>query len=98
MKKYVKSADVHSTKVKASSYDDLDSCWEELESKQVQDSDGFYTDYTLYHNTETDQYVCVFGDKDIYRPGDTYYDFECDTYEEAIEWFESYEGFADEVD
>ena len=98
MKKYIKSTDVHSTKVKASSYDDLDSCWEELDSKQVQDSDGFYTDYTLYHNTETDQYVCIFGDKDIYRPGDSYYDFECDTYEEAIEWFESYEGFADEVD
>ena len=87
----------NSTDVEAS-YDEVESdVWEELESKQVQDSDGFYTDYTLYKNMITGEYVCVFGDKDMYRPEDSDHDYECEDESEAYEWFESYNGFEDDV-
>ena len=66
--------------------------WEELDSKQVPDSDGFMTDYTLYTNN-AGRYVCVFGDKDVYTPEDGDYDWEGETEEEAKEWFNDYEGF-----
>lgn len=79
-----------------SGFDDIeDVSWEELDSKLVKDADGFFTDYTLYHNTVTDQYVAVFGDKDIYRPEDGEFDAEFDTAEEAFEWFDSYTGLYD---
>ena len=75
-----------------SGYDDIeDVSWEMVDTKSVRDSDGFMTDYTLYHNTVTDQWVCVFGDRDIYTPGEGYYDWEGDSEEEAYEWFESYD-------
>lgn len=80
------------------SYDDwkddnyVDSEWTELESKSVQDSDGFMTDYTLYRNDATGEYACMFGDKEVYRPGEGYFDWEGDSEDEAYEWFESYEG------
>lgn len=79
------------------SYGDEDE-WKELASKSVLDSDGFYTDYTLYmrKTEESPQYVCVFGDRDIYRPTDGEYDYECDDEDEALEWFESYNGFEDD--
>ena len=51
------------------------------------------TDYTLYHDTENNKYVTVFGDKDIYTPEDESYDMEFDTENEANEWFHSYTGF-----
>lgn len=69
----------------------------EIASKSVPDSDGFYTDYTMYMNVNTGEYVFVFGDKDIYSPDDGNFDWECDTKEEAEEWFNSYNGF-DESD
>ena len=68
----------------------------EIASKSVTDSDGFITDYTMYMNINTGEYVFVFGDKDVYSPEDGYFDWECDTKEEAEEWFNSYNGFADE--
>ena len=88
--------------------------------KQVKDSDGFLTDYTMYMrivcNTADwfdflksdraqkgdipeefiDGYVFVFGDSDIYDPEDGYFDYECDSEEEAYEWFDSYNGFDDD--
>lgn len=67
----------------------------EIESKQVLDSDGFYTDYTMYFDSNTGEYVFVFGDKDIYSPADGNFDWQCETEEEAWEWFNSYEGFVD---
>lgn len=70
--------------------------WTELRSKQVEDSDGFMTDYTLWYNEFTEQYVCTFGDKDIYYPENTEPDAEFDSEEEAMEWFDSYNGFADD--
>ena len=75
--------------------DALNDVWEEISSKQVADSDGFMTDYTMYRNINTGEYVFVFGDKDIYRPEDGYFDWECETKEEAEEWFNNYNGFDD---
>ena len=73
----------------------------ELDSKSVLDSDGFYTDYTLYQCEDEYGnllYVCVFGDKELYTPEDSEYDFESESEDEAYEWFESYEGFEDDDD
>lgn len=67
-----------------------------LAHKSVPDIDGFNTDYTLYHDTEEDMYVCVFGDNDAYTPENSDYDWEGESIDEAYEWFDSYEGFVDE--
>lgn len=72
--------------------------YEFVKTKQVQDSDGFYTDYTMYYDVLNDRYVMVFGDRDIYRPEDEDFDWECETEAEATEWFENYKGFADELE
>lgn len=73
------------------------STYTEIASKSVMDSDGFMTDYTMYMNINTGEYVFVFGDKDVYSPDDGYFDWECETKEEAEEWFNNYNGF-DESD
>lgn len=83
------------TAVTASDYEE-DSVYEKIASKQVLDYDGFYTDYTMYRNRETGEYVFVFGDNDLYSPEDGNYDYECDSEEEAWEWYNSYNGFDDE--
>lgn len=78
--------------------------WEEVASKAVEDSDGFMTDYVWY--TNGDKHVFIFGDSDIYRPEDGYFDWEVDivegkeaeAYKEAQDWFNSYNGFAEELD
>lgn len=75
-----------------------ESGWIELASKQVIDSDGFYTDYTMYTNDEGDKFICMFGDKDMYEPDEAYADWEGDSEAEAYEWFNSYKGFDDEED
>lgn len=68
----------------------------EIASKSVPDSDGFLTDYTMYRNTTTGEYVFIFGDKDIYTPENKDFDWSCDTEKEAWEWYDSYEGISDE--
>lgn len=80
--------------------DSKDSEWTEMDSKSVRDSDGFLTDYTWYwrNNNGEDQHVFVFGDSDLYRPEDGYFDWECDSLEEAQEWFDSYVGPGDDDD
>ena len=70
--------------------------WRELASKSVEDSDGFYTDYTLYTDGQT--YICMFGDKDLYEPDASYADYETESEQDAWAWFNSYTGFADEED
>lgn len=78
--------------------------WQEVASKTVEDSDGFLTDYVWY--TDGDRHVFIFGDSDIYRPEDGYFDWEVDivegkeaeAYKEAQDWFNSYNGFAEELD
>lgn len=76
--------------------DEEESGYELIERKQVQDSDGFYTDYTMYQDRATGEYVFVFGDRDIYKPEDGDFDYVADSEDEAYEWFNSYNGFADE--
>lgn len=68
--------------------------WSEVDHKSVIDSDGFYTDYTLYKNNEN-KFRTVFGDRDIYRPEDTY-DMDFDSEKEALEFFNSYKGFEED--
>lgn len=78
--------------------------YKEIQSKTVYDVDGFTTDYTLYMKVTPDgkgtkvSFVTVFGDKELYRPEDEYYDFECSTAQEAFEWFENYNGVDEEPD
>ena len=69
--------------------------WELLDRKSVPDSDVFYTDYCLYYNLIDGFYVTVFGDSDLYRPEDGYYDMEFENEHDAWEWFENYNGFED---
>lgn len=85
-----------STKTKVTaSWDEDDSQWIKLNRKYVLDSDGFYTDYTLYTNGH--EYICMFGDEDIYGPDPDYADFSTDSEEEAMEWFDSYEGMDEDI-
>ena len=76
--------------------EDAEDGYDLIDHKKVMDSDGFYTDYTMYLNTTTGEYVFVFGDRDIYRPEDGSFDHVADSEDEAWEWFNNYEGFADE--
>ena len=69
-----------------------------IKSKSVYDSDGFLTDYTLYSTSDGETYFCMFGDNEVYEPDLDYADWEGDSYEEAMEWFDSYNGFEDELD
>ena len=75
--------------------DDIISDYKFVASKSVPDSDGFMTDYTWYQCSDG-THVFVFGDNDIYRPEDGYFDHVCDSMREAREWFNSYNGFADD--
>ena len=75
---------------------DLETEWSVLDTKSVLDSDGFYTDYTLYTNENEDIYICMLGDRDLYEPDIDYADYETDDENAAWEWFNNYEGFADD--
>ena len=79
-------------------FDEVPSKYVEISSKSVEDSDGFMTDYTLYHDTEENVWVTVFGDKEIYKPEQGEFDFESAFEDEAKEWFASYEGFKEGED
>ena len=72
--------------------------WELEDRKRVLDSDGFYTEYCLYSNADKSQWICMFGDSDIYTPDSGYADAEFDSEEEAREWFDDYNGFEDDED
>lgn len=89
---------VNSSAITSSTYDEDDTSWILLERKSVPDADGFYTDYCLYQNEDETEYVCIFGDREIYTPDNKEPDAEFDTYKEAKEWFDDYEGFVDEDD
>lgn len=69
--------------------------WKQVNQKQVQDSDGFMTDYTWYTNGE--KHIFMFGDSDLYEPDEDYSDWETESEEEAAEWFDSYKGFSDDL-
>ena len=61
-----------------------------IKSKEVRDDDGFITDYTWWYDERDGVHFFMFGDRDIYRPNRDYADWECDSYEEAEEWFWNY--------
>ena len=76
---------------------DVDSgAWIKLAQKKVLDSDGFYTDYTMYSNEDGTSYIFMFGDEDIYGPDPQYADYECSNWDEAAEWWNDYNGFEDD--
>lgn len=62
-----------------------------VSSKSVPDSDGFQTDYTWYKASDGTN-VFVFGDNDIYKPEDGYFDHVEEDDSAAQEWFDSYRG------
>ena len=78
------------------SFLDDDDNYEFISSKSVLDSDGFYTDYTWYKNQDGLN-VFVFGDSDIYKPEDGYIDHEEEDDSAAQEWFDSYNGFEEDI-
>lgn len=86
--------------VKASySPEEIDEMYEEydkLDSKRVSDFDGFLTDYTMYQRLSDGMYIFVFGDNDRYTPDNSDVDFETESYDEAIEWFNDYDGYTEE--
>ncbi len=71
--------------------------WHLIDRKAVMDSDGFYTEYSLYGHDDG-RYATVFGDHDIYRPEDEDFDAEFDSEWEAREWFDDYRGPGEELD
>ena len=83
---------------------DAEQSWESagyeiMEEKQVEDSDGFMTDYTWYVKDNEDgseTHIMIFGDKDVYHPLNSEPDAEFDGEEVAREWFNAYNGFAEE--
>ena len=81
-------------------YNDSD-MWEEISHRQVKDSDGFMTDYTLYHyigdpdDVDGEVYICMFGDNELYTPDLGYADWSGETLEEAEDWFYNYESYQD---
>jgi hypothetical protein len=76
--------------------DEYDTTWIKLAQKQVPDSDGFYTDYTMYISDDGTSYIFMFGDEDIYGPDPQYADYECSNWDEAVEWWNDYNGFEED--
>ena len=79
------------------SYTELpDPEWQLVDSKNVVDSDGFITDYTLWHDDVNGAWCCVFGDAEVYTPFNSFPDAQFESEWEAREWFEDYTGFAED--
>ena len=69
--------------------------YKKLKSKEVQDFDGWWTEYTLYCSPDKEYYFCILGDPDIYNtPEDA--DWEGYSEWEAYEWFDDYEASEEE--
>lgn len=79
----------------------LNNMFTEVKTKQVYDSDGFLTDYTMYKD-EDGNYIFIFGDRDLYTPDNTDPDWKIEASDKAEklsnEWFEDYEGFEEQDD
>lgn len=78
--------------------EDEDGGYDLIKIKTIIDSDGFDTEYALYRDNQSGQYFTMFGDMDLYEPDIEYADAVFDSYREAEEWFDSYNGFEDEDD
>lgn len=73
--------------------------WELVDSKFVYDTDGFATDYTLWYNNMTGQWVTIFGDEDLYHPWDSDFDMEFDNENDARDWFADYDtDYEEDID
>lgn len=72
--------------------------YELVTRKDVLDSDGFYTEYTWYKDNLTGKNIFIFGDPDFYTPENSTPDYETENDEDAQEWFDSYEGLANDLD
>ena len=69
--------------------------WELIARRDIKDSDGFMTEYSLY-GSNTGRIVTVYGDSDIYRPENGDIDEEFDNIKEAEEFFYDFDPFGDE--
>lgn len=88
---------IHDSLTESYDYKDNNSeQWKLVKSKEVQDSDGFLTDYSWYTNGV--KHIFMFGDNDSYDPDEDYADWETESEQEAQEWFDSYNGFVDDAD
>ena len=67
--------------------------WELLEVKDIRDFNGFWTEYSLWHNVETDEYATYFGDTELYSPltGEEPDMADFETEDEAWDWFYDYD-------
>ena len=71
--------------------DNITSPYKYVKQKEVIDDNGFTDIYTMYYDKVNDRYVFMYGDPDLYPPEEGYFDWECDTREQAEDWFNSYE-------
>lgn len=69
-----------------------------IATRTVVDSDGFTTDYSWYKDLDTGDNFFILGDADFYEADPMYADYETSDDAVAREWFDTYEGFADEED
>lgn len=84
-------------------YDEDTSGWQMVETKEVEDSDGFMTDYTWYTDNKT-KHIFMFGDRDLYSPDEDYADWSIEidernpdaSFQQAQDWFDNYHGFGSE--
>lgn len=73
--------------------------YKELDTKYVYDTDGFLTDYTLYKDLDSDKFICIYGDRELYNPDNANPDVEFDDENEAYDWFYEYStDFEDDED
>ena len=75
--------------------DEFKENWELIARRDIKDSDGFMTEYSLY-GSNTGRIVTVYGDSDLYRPENGDIDEEFDTLQEAEEFFYDFDPFGDE--
>ena len=86
---------IHDSYTENFDYKDNDpSQWKLVKQKEVKDSDGFLTEYSWYTNGV--KHIFMFGDSDLYDPDEDYADWITESESEAQDWFDSYEGFAEE--
>lgn len=71
--------------------DDDDDDWELQDSKEVTWG-AEETWYNMWYSPSRDLYAFTLGDPDTERPEDGYNDWEADSYESAIEWFDDWSG------
>lgn len=88
--------DLDSSRKLNSAWEDVDEeDWEYVMSKNVTDFDGFNTTYTWFKNADGTRHIFMLTDDE---PDPNYADFECESFEEALEWFGSYEGYEEDLD